>query len=75
MIISTLYRCDNCGKKDNGTSDHLPEGWALQAHKGDLCPTCIRIAGKPINNVSMDKLARKIRAFPMDRLRSQRGEQ
>jgi DNA-directed RNA polymerase subunit RPC12/RpoP len=66
MIISTLYRCDNCGKEANGTSRDMPESWAKSAGK-DLCPTCIRIAGTPINNLSDDRLRKEIRFVAMSR--------
>jgi hypothetical protein len=70
MIISTLYRCDNCGEEANGTCQEIPEHWHNKKDK-DLCPTCIRIYGKPVINLSHETLLNEV--FTMNRLRRLRS--
>jgi len=65
MIISSLYRCDNCGKEAN--SRHLPEGWRTRGLNGDYCATCFRITGQPINNLSDERLRKELHFIAMSR--------
>jgi hypothetical protein len=73
MIVSTLYRCDNCLKEKTAQGSKMPEGWKWFVFKGDFCPSCARIEGQRIKNLSQGELRKELEAFPMSQLRRLRG--